>query len=509
MSSRWSRAVGLYLTETVTRIRDVTLSDRRAPSSGYHTSQGLIPQDLSSGLPIHRDRVYQGRKWLTPRTRTWLGPLSSQLPNEFWIHDNPASHEFAARNVALACVRGNGIFLGASPYARSETVIRHELVHLAQIELTRRGADVAPQWLVEFEAHEMCTRRAARPVRLGADPYRSHPFVWFVAIGVGAYILMRPDVANAPGPRDRVIRGPSAGQILGEAICLFVIPGGAMSLGGRLGLGFLGKTALAGASANVGLRAVDDVSRGAASPPLLYLFDATTGAVIGFVVPGGIRLIGRAGTRAFDSLATYGLRQSDIALTRVLAEQAARGPLTAAQAQQVLQTRGMAGQVSRWWLNRRGVIVLYRGQDRMTSQILSPLARQEGVAASREMVQRLQAIGMSEAEIAGYTARWHTQAVPPFAAPPGFAHQPLGAVGIPTTRLPGIAANFGDDGVIYVIRVPRAGAISPQGWQGLQLEGEHVIFNQIPPGSIVKTLPARSVAPITVNESGLLVPGAR
>jgi hypothetical protein len=70
---------------------------------------------------------------------------------------------------------------------------------------------------------------------------------------------------------------------------------------------------------------------------------------------------------------------------------------------------------------------------------------------------------MTSEEIAGYTARWHIQPVPPFAAPQGMAGLPLGATGIPTTRIPGIAARFGDEGVIYIIRVPRELAVRPMG----------------------------------------------
>jgi hypothetical protein len=78
----------------------------------------------------------------------------------------------------------------------------------------------------------------------------------------------------------------------------------------------------------------------------MYLFDATSGAVIGFVVPGGVRLIGRVGTQALDSLTTWGLRNSDIALARLLSEQATLAPLNAQRALEILQGRGVAGQVS-------------------------------------------------------------------------------------------------------------------------------------------------------------------
>lgn len=458
---------------------------------------------------LSQSRGSEGRAGLSRQTRQWLAGLDGQLPRRFWVHDDAAAHEAARLLGAAGFVLRDRIFLADIPTGQRESVLRHEFVHLAQVQIALRTSRVAPPDSIEHEAEAIGALPVASPVRCGASPRQMHPIAWFVAIGVGAYILLRPGVANAPGPNDRPQAGPSTGQILGEALCIFAIPGGALALGSRLGLGFLGSTALAGASANVGLRAVDDVSRGQASPPLLYVFDATTGAVIGFIVPGGVRLIGRAGTHGLDRLATYGLRNSDLALTNVLAQQAATAPLTAARAQQILQARGMAGQVSQWWFNRRGLIVLYRGQDQVTSQILSPLARQEGVAASRALEARLRALSLPDEEIAGYTARWHTQPVPPFAAPPGLGGQPLGAIGIPTTRIPGIAANFGEDGVIYVIRLPRNAAITPRGWQGLQLENELVILHQVPPGGIVQTIPANRVAPLAVDEAGLLVPGLR
>jgi len=249
--------------------------------------------------------------------------------------------------------------------------------------------------------------------------------------------LLRPSVANAPGPRDRTYLSPSMGQILSEAIALSAIPGGAFKLAGRVGFGFLGSMAVSGAATTVSLRGVSDAASGSLSSPLLYLFDADTGAVIGFVVPGGVRLIGQSGTQALDSLATYGLRKSDIALTRILAQEASPSPLTAAREQQFLQTRGMGGQISEWWLNRRGVTLLYRSQGQATSRILSPLAREQGVAASEQMVTKLRTVGrLSDTEIAGYTARWHTQGVPGALAPPGMAGQPLGSVGIWKTSSP-------------------------------------------------------------------------
>lgn len=456
---------------------------------------------------LSRSQGSDGFASLSPATRRWLGGLAPQLPPRFRIHHDAAARSAARKLGVAAFVHGEQIVLGDAPPHLRETILRHEIVHLAQVQVALRDGRIAPPAAVELEADCISGLSLARPVRHGAHPHRVHPFFWFIAIGVGLYVMMRPGVANAPGLGDTPIRGPSLPQIVGEALCLFVVPGGAIGIGARLGLGFLGRMALAGAATNVGLRATDDAVRGEASPPLMYVFDSVTGAVIGFVVPGGLRLIGRVGTFGLDHLATYGMVQSDIALTRVLAERAAQAPLTAVEAQELLATRGMAGRVSQQWLNRRGVIVLYRGQEMATGQILSPMARQEGLAASEALVAQLRLFDMTDAEIAGYTARWHTQPVPPFAAPPGLGGVPLGSAGIPASGIPGIAANFGDTGVIYIIRMPSSLAIRPLGWQGLELENEFVILNQVPAGSIVSMIPAQRVAPLLVNESGLLVPG--
>ncbi|NJD07023.1 MAG: DUF4157 domain-containing protein [Methylococcaceae bacterium] len=451
-----------------------------------------------------------GRLFLSHDTSRWIADLEPQLPGQFWVHDDVAARRAARALSVPAFTCGNRIFLGDHSDHDLQLILRHELVHLAQVQLGLVTSEYAAEELLELEACSIGSLPIARAVRYCAHRLRAYPFVWFVAIGAGLYVLLRPGVANAPGPKDKTFPSPSIGQIVAEALCIFVVPGGAMSLGGRLGLGFLGRTALAGSVTNVSLRAVDDVSHNQASSPLMYLFDASTGAIIGFVVPGGIRLIGKVGSYGFDRLATYGLTESDIRLTSILAEQAAKAPLNAVEAQKILMTRGLGGRVSQWWLNRRGVIVLYRGQEVATDRILSPLARTDGVAASEALVAQLRSIGLEYSEIAGFTARYHNQPIPPSSAPPGLGLQPLGAAGIPTSRIPGIAANFGasaDDAVVYVIRVPRVIAIEPQGWQGLHLENEFIILDQVPPGGVVNVIPANKIAPLVVDQYGLLTPG--
>ena len=111
------------------------------------------------------------------------------------------------------------------------------------------------------------------------------------------------------------------------------------------------------------------------------------------------------------------------------------------------------------------------------------------------------AAGLSEREIALYTAQMHTQPVPRILTLPELAGERLGAAGIPATRIPGVAANFGDEGVVYIIRAPRHGAVQVPQW-GLAVENEWVILNQIPEEWIVGTMPAARVPALTVDPGG-------
>lgn len=461
---------------------------------------------------MRASRAIDSRRALSVSTLRWCRGFEGTLPERFWVHDDSAAEHAAAQLGCPAFTRGDHIYIGRVASGLREHVLRHEIVHVAQVEHARRTGQSGRRRHVEAEAERLAAAPFAQPVRNGADPQGIYG-LWWVAIGVGLYILVRPGVANAPGLNSPIIKSPSLTQIGFESIALFVIPGGAMSLAGRLGVGFLGSTAFAGAIGNVSFRGVQDAANGASSPPLLYLFDAITGAIIGFVVPGGFRLIGKAGTRALDELATWGLARADIAITEQLATAAARAPLDAVGAQRILHQVGTVGRVSNWWMNHRGMLVLYRGQAMQTDALLSPLARgPRGVAASDELVARMRLFGITDQEMASFTARWHTEPIPRMFLPPHageLAGLPLGGVGIPTTRLPGIAANFGEQGVIYVLRVPRDLAITPIGWQGLALESEYVILNSVPSGTVLRKIPALELSPLTVNGEGLLVPGTR
>jgi hypothetical protein len=214
-------------------------------------------------------------------------------------------------------------------------------------------------------------------------------------------------------------------------------------------------------------------------------------------------MLARGGAvKSLDWLATQGMRQADIVMAEELAKlMRLNGVLTAEQVAAQTAKQKWSQAASQWWLDRRGVMIVYRGQDKPVATILSPIARTEGVAASEALVEKMRAAGLTSEEIAGYTARWHTNPVPRQFAPPELAGAPLGAAGIPTTRLPGVAAHFGE--TVYVIRLPKEAVIQVPRW-GLAVENEHVILNQIPKTAQVGTIPAKALPKMTVNPSGRL-----
>jgi RHS repeat-associated protein len=217
-------------------------------------------------------------------------------------------------------------------------------------------------------------------------------------------------------------------------------------------------------------------------------------------------LIGYGMRFPLDWAATRGAVASDLEMTQVISNTISRtGPITPEQYPRFLQPN-LIGRVSKWWLDLRNLIILYRGQRRGTTPILSPLAREQGIEASENLVRRMRAEGLSDPEIAGYTARWHTEPVPPMFAGPNLGGEPLGAVGIPTTRLPGLASAYaGSDGVTFVLRLPKETAILPRGWQGLAAESEYVILNQVPNQNIVQVIPARYIPKFDVDEAGNII----
>jgi uncharacterized protein DUF4157/LysM domain-containing protein len=439
----------------------------------------------------------------------WARSLISNRATKISVHYDRAAHRALKQAGSHACCLGDKIFLGpaigTSTGPRFSEVLHHELVHTAQIERSRRTGGGSSLQQIEEEA----IRLAAGPTALyqivhGANPDEVYYFWWLLAIAAAAYVMLRPNVANAPGPGDKTYPSVSEAQVAGEAVALFAVPEASIGIAGRLGLGFYGSMAVAGATSTMSFRGVGDLGRGEFSGVQTYLIDGATGAVIGVVVPGGIKLIGEGATRSLDWLATQGMRSADFAIAKTLSQRAAKSPVTADELRELFRSRNVTGKAADWWLNRRGLIVLYRGQGVRTANILSPIARTDGLAASEELVARMRASGMSNSEIARITGFWSDQPVPGQVYP-GFDGEPLGGVGIPTTRLPSVAANYGEKGVVYIIRMPKGSAIHVPPW-GLSVEHEYVILNQIPREAVVGTVPLHKIPPLMVNDLGQLAP---
>lgn len=201
------------------------------------------------------------------------------------VYDNAASRRAAGQMGAYAYTWGGDIFMGAGLGLRGaptrQQAIEHELVHAKQTR--NRGARAATSAL-EAEAYG----NAANP-RLTADPETPLGLWWVIPVAAGLYVLLRPNVANAPGPGDKTYPSVSEAQVAGEALALFAVPTGVAGMLGRAGYGIIASTAIGGATSAVSYRGVQDVGAGEFSGVEAYVVDATTGAVIGAVIGGVFR----------------------------------------------------------------------------------------------------------------------------------------------------------------------------------------------------------------------------
>lgn len=166
------------------------------------------------------------------------------------IHDDVPARRAATMLGAHAFCRGKQIFLG--PTVGTELgpsldgALRHELVHVAQVRKGQSTGEIASHEQLESEANRLAALdRPDLDGVSGAAASEIYGLWWFLPLAAAAYVLMRPNVANAPGPKDKTYPSVSEAQVAGEAFALFAVPGGAFAMGGRLGLGFYGSSALA------------------------------------------------------------------------------------------------------------------------------------------------------------------------------------------------------------------------------------------------------------------------
>ncbi|MCL2716774.1 MAG: DUF4157 domain-containing protein [Alphaproteobacteria bacterium] len=484
------------------------------PTTKGHTTVH-INQDI--GRSIAASQGCNGKHFLSSATRQWLGGLIGQIPEHFEIHHDDAAKEAAAKLGVTAFVLHNKVFLGEMPGNLQELVVRHELVHLAQVQIARQTGNIAPSALVEREADTISFSRFAQPVRCGAHPDQVHPIFW-VPIILGAmvigYVCTRSTPANAPGPNDNVLPHVNDLQPYGEAIVLFVVPAGAFSLGGRLGFGLIGSSVFAGAVSAPASRAVNDAFAGQMSPVKFYIFDTASGAVIGFVFGAGVQYIGSPILHKIDNLATYGIFRDDMRILQILLEES---PQTVTETMAILGKYNLTGRVSRWYINQRNLIVGYRGQTIPTHNdpggITSPLVRRYGRTYAEELYELLKRKGITDDEIRTWMARYHDN---PLRVENLLSHHPddlvglrAGGLSIPTTTLPGVASGFapGNQGVVYILRLPKDKMILAEGYPLLKLEFEHGVLHNIPEGAVIKVIPAKDIPALTIGKGNVLVPG--
>lgn len=206
------------------------------------------------------------------------------------VHDSGASHAAAARLGVHAYAYRGQVALGAGLDEAGgpgrAAVLQHEAAHVAQMRTPGPAATVA-------DAESAVERGGAA---LHADPEQLHGLFWLIPVVAGAYVLLRPNVANAPTPDDvregRLQPSVSEVQVAGEALALFAVPGGVASGLARAGYGVVSAMAVGGAASSMAFRGVQDVGAGEFSGPQAYIVDAATGAVIGAVIGGAVRIYG-------------------------------------------------------------------------------------------------------------------------------------------------------------------------------------------------------------------------
>ncbi|WP_437721455.1 eCIS core domain-containing protein [Sorangium sp. So ce861] len=233
----------------------------------------------------------RGTDFSDVRVHPGSAPHDAEEQRSIGIHDDARSHATALRLGAWAYSHRGDVFLGPGlglPGAPSrEYALRHELVHARQARRRGPRASVAE---LEREAHDPTVEQPT----LAADPDAVLGLWWVIPAVAGLYVLLRPNVANAPGPGDTTQPSVSELQVAGEALALFAVPAGVTGALARLGYGVVASFAIGGAASSVTYRGVQDIGGGSFSGAEAYVIDAATGAVIGVVIGGAFHALGRA-----------------------------------------------------------------------------------------------------------------------------------------------------------------------------------------------------------------------
>ncbi len=227
-----------------------------------------------------------------------------------------------------------------------------------------------------------------------------------------------------------------------------------------------------------------------------------------------------------DWIATRGIVDADLAGNNELARRLSTTGLDQDEfisvRQEIQAAESWIVRRARWWADLRDYTILYRGQGSLGEQILSPIARSEGLDASYELVRRMQAEGLSNEQIASFTARFYDEDITESAINYAFGRdsellsrlssrnllgEPLGSAGIPTSAIPGIASSFaGEDGVTMVLRLPRQVPIRPNNPSPfLRFEEEYVVLHQIPNSNVINVISGNDIPPIRAEQGEIII----
>jgi hypothetical protein len=264
-------------------------SSTAKPSQPTRAALALLTENRSSSTTDATTLASEGLS-AGPDLHATDGRAATNATQPVPVHDSVQSHRAAAAMGAHAYTFRGEIALGAGlddPDGPGRSaVLAHELAHARQTATGNASASVA-----DAESAVRSGQEGAQ-----ADPEQPQGLFWLIPVAVGAYILLRPNVANAPTPRDveqgNVQPSVSPLQVAGEAVALFAVPGGVASGLAKVGYGVIAASAVGGAASAVSFRGVQDVGAGEFSGPEAYIVDAASGAVIGGVFGGAVRIFG-------------------------------------------------------------------------------------------------------------------------------------------------------------------------------------------------------------------------
>ncbi len=257
----------------------------------------LAPQQLAGNLAIQRLLADSSGAEIDYHSQPQGDAQFGTQLDSIQVHQDLHAQLAALRLGAHAFALGDHIFLGPTVNTalgpRREEALRHELVHVAQARLGRARGHYAATSAVEQEARQISEGRTDAKIKHAANPSVVYGLWWVIPLAAGLYVLLRPNVANAPSSEDvatgRLQSSVSELQVAGEALALFAVPTGVAGALGRMGFGVISSFALSGAAASVSYRGVQDAGAGKFSGVEAYVVDATTGLVIGAVVGGVLR----------------------------------------------------------------------------------------------------------------------------------------------------------------------------------------------------------------------------